>query len=621
MKIEWRRIPQGGKDIVTAFIDTGDLDLGIDIYKLPLEEDPDGNVPMTTGAWIPPAESTEVVLEIPDDPENRDDEQDDEDADEVEDDALGYETSQSIEVIAQRSNMIDGFNLERLMFRIDTYQALTGSPEEVWDALLMGPNLFLQTLTVDEQRQLCLYFIETRRIIDRDLFGSAITDVATDLGNALFDLAVQIDLPNKLLNFITYHSNIPIPPSLEHAGKNVGRDSEEMTFREPEYRVLLAISVLCKMLFPIWGDLIERTRRGVDNMLKETQCINLIEPVLTLEPFNAVRNKLYYYVTRIVEGEMKNHYPTASFAATIGGVSKEKFPMIIFSNLVVKRFVTIDLYTATGNFMVWISACSKQAYRSQQQTLNKHCRIMPRTDVSDTPDGDEERSISVLEHASRTSDVTADVPQLIRFGVLVALPKLMKEFGIADLEFRQVMNHYQQNPIEVSIFNKILVGMFVGEQIGGAQGLKYLDRPLFMQLVAIVQIHIAKTLAVPFVAHLLSATTPDEEKPVLELSSINGMIITSFKNTSEYRQCELSFPYAINNMGVAVVLKRLLEHITQYHHYANTAPFLTALMDGEPLPNNTLLLYGPDIMQQTCEVILDSISMRVQSKSGIRVPT
>ena len=587
MEITWRRMPHGNKDIVVSFIDVQGLDLGIETTLEELEFDP--------------IDPLDAFLEIKE--ETDEDEEDDEEDSVVESTAIVIDS--------------EVYNLNKLFFRMGTYQKLTENPEDVWELLLRGTNRFFTTISHEDQRRFGLFFIDARQTIDRDLSnGGAITDVATTLGNILYDLAVETNLPDKLLHYVKYTSEIPIP-DLSKAGTNASRDSDAMTFKLEEYYTLLAISVLCKMLSPIWGDMIDRTRDDVDNMMKEIQCINLIEPTLTLPAFNTVRNKLYHYVSTIVDKEMNSSYASAAFAATIGGVSRALFHHIVFCNLIVKRFVTIDLYiTASdspngrdGNMMVWVATCSRQAYQSTQNALNKRCKILPRKDISEISDsGEDERSVSVLEHSSRITDVTADTPQLIRFGARMAVKKLCRKYDVSQLEFQQVLGYYQKNPVQVSIFNKILVGIFVGEHIGGCQGLKYLDQALYSELMTITQIYIAKNYAYPDVVHLMTAFTPSEERPVLELSSINSMIDSTAKKTLEYRGCEESFPYVLNNVGVGAALKSIQEFITKYHHHINTAPFISGIMDQVAPPTGSLLLYEPEVMQQCCSVILKNIN-------------
>lgn len=593
MKIIRHSVSRVGKDVLVAFIDTGGIDLGIDTIGV----DPTLTNSQTEDEKLPVETSyTDDV-----DPE-------------IEPDGVFEGDEDQLPDIPPVSDTNGAFDLNRLYFYIDTFKKLT-AVEGLWSQILLAANRFFETLDEDDQRKFCLFYIFARRTIDRDLVRGQITEVTTALGNQFYDLAVDMDLPEKVLHYVKTSSGIPIP-DLTYAGTNVGRDDPELTFHMEEYYILLTISVICKILCPIWGDVVERMVGSVDNEMKETHCMNVIEPILTLPTFRTVRNKLYNYVSRIVDTALNGAYETASFTATVSGVSRDRFCQIVFSTLIVKRYVTVDLYKTEptiGNIMIWTWTCAKSSFSSLQQTLNKRCRIMPRVNIFESPDhsGDDERRISLLEQGSHITDVTADMPVLIRFGVKMAIGKLLREFDISETDYKYALTYYYANPIQVTTLNKILVGVFIGNQIGGAQGLKYLNLPLFTELVTITQIYIATRYSDPDTVNLLTATTSDEEKAVPELSGTNTRILTTARQTLEYRSCEDSSPLGkitINGISTSTVLRRLQDHITKYHHYANTAPLISAIMDKDPPARGSLILYEEDVMQSYCRIILGVIN-------------
>ena len=230
---------------------------------------------------------------------------------------------------------------------------------------------------------------------------------------------------------------------------------------------------------------------------------------------------------------------------------------------------------------------------------------MPRIDITESSDhgGDDERKISILEHGSHITEVTADVPQLLRFGVRMTIERLCREYKIAEIDYQHTVSYYRQNPIIVTAFNKIMVGVFLGNHIGGAQSLKYLDIALFTELVAITQIYIATEYAYADVVDLLTAITMEDEKPVPALSNTNIRITSSSRQTEEWRKCETTFPHAIDGIGVSSVLKRLQDHVVKYHHFANTSPLVSAIMDRDPPTKGTTLMYEEDVIQKCCEII------------------
>ena len=589
MKIVRGRIQRAGVEVTVAFIDTEGLFI-------------DG---INTTYLIPEQDQKESV-----DPIKEDDDEDD---------------SEDEEVISPITDDNDVFDLNKLYFGFDTYTKLAAS-YELWDQLLLAANKFFLTLTEDELRKFCLFYIDARKTIDRDLVYGKIIEVATTIGNDFYDLAVDINLPDKIIYYVEHQSGIPIP-QLAYAGTNEGRDRPELTFHKEEYYLLLAISVIAKILCPIWGDLISRisgsadkSTKQVDNEMKETHCMNVIEPFLSLERFRNIRNKLYNYVANTVNTAMNSSYATASFTATVGGVSKDRFHHIIFSTLIIKKYVTIDLYTPVdpdgrnGNITVWTWTCAKNSFHALQTALNKRCHIMPRVDIFDSQEygNDDERRISHLEHGSHITEVTADMPSLIKFGVRMAIQRLCQAHNIPDLDYRASLSYYQQNPVQVTIFNKIFVGILLGNHIGGAQGLKYLDLDIFLELVTITQIYIASLPTITSdVVHLLTATLGDEEKSIPELSNINTMITMTAKQTSDYEQCESIFPYAIGNVSIKVTLKRLQDYIVKYPHFTNTSPLVCALLEQPPVQKGSVIMYESDVMQRCCEIILNIVDPKL----------
>lgn len=586
MKIERREIQRSGRDINVAWINTEGIDLGIDTFS--------------SGSMGDEVHEPEFIARRAlDGPPTSDDDDDDVQID---------LTDEDLQPVMSNDGALD---LDRLYFCIDTYKKLHVDPVETWDALMRPANGFLRDgLSQGDARLLCLFFIDARRVIDEELIclRGNLAEVSNRIGNMLFDLSAQIDLPNKL---IYYCQNFDIPiPDLSYAGIRVGQDREEMTFREPEYYRLMAISILCKILAPIWGDLTYRTIKTIDTMQKETHCVGVIIPILGTELFAAVNNKLYNYIASIVNTAISSSYTNAAFTATMGGFSQGKFHDAVYAMFLVKKYVNVDLYTEGGNLMVWTSTGAKQSFSSLLGTLNKKCHVMKRVDISDGPErGDEESNVSVLEHSSRVTSVTADVPILIKVGVRLAIQRICREYHIPDIELRAAMSYYQQNPIQVTFLNKILVSSLIGSRIGGAQGLKYLSHLDYTQLVAITQIYVANHIHSSLV-HLLTASTPEELKTTPNTTDTRiGMV---FAQTGEFQDCEKKFSYPIDNISIGGILLKAKDYVTKFNHFANTAPNVSTIMDEEPLAFGSLVVYDELIMRNFCSIILQILAKENQ---------
>lgn len=596
MKIVRREIERSGRAIHVAWIDTEGLDLGFDT--------------ISSGIEPPQPEPEFIAVREMDKRNNNNDDDDDINPDLIE---------EELEPVLADGEIL---NLDNIYFCIDTYKKLATGSIETCDALLRPANGFLRDgLSQGDAKELCLFYIDCRKIIDEELIllRGNLSEVSIKIGNNLYDLAQKIDLPEKL---IYYCKNYGIPmPDLSKAGTRVGQDREEMTFREPEYYQIMAISILCKLLCPIWGDLTYRTIKHIDTMQKETHCTGVIVPILNMEPFRAVSDKLYNYIANIVDKAISSSFANASFTATIGGFSKNRFHQSVHAMLLVKRYVNVDLYTPDGNLMVWTSTCAKQSFDSLIGTLNSKCHVMKRVDISDGPDrGDEESNVSVLEHGSRVTTVTADVPVLIKYGVQQAIKRICREYQISDIDLKPALVYYHQNPIQVTPINKILVGVLLGNKIGGAKSLKYLDHLEYTRLVAITQIYVANHIHSSLV-HLLTATIPalidpTEENQKRSASTIDTRINMLFNISGEYKDCETAFNH-VDNSSIGTILLKVKDHITKFNHFANTAPNVSAIMEQDPLPKGSLVEYDEMVMRHFCSMILQIIGREKHNYKGL----
>ena len=114
-------------------------------------------------------------------------------------------------------------------------------------------------------------------------------------------------------------------------------------------------------MFPIWGEYIHRiVSSELDREMKESGCLMMIESLMTNPKILDTHWKLYEYVSNICFQTKK--------AGPVGMVSG-KFIDIVFSTLIVKRYVTIDLHNPDSNLIVWTWTCARHVAPSLVQTL------------------------------------------------------------------------------------------------------------------------------------------------------------------------------------------------------------------------------------------------------------
>ena len=146
------------------------------------------------------------------------------------------------------------------IFKISTYVKLsTSRGDDGWNVIFASVNAFMNTLSVEDKTELatCIglmhgrinnYFQECHgNMLDLEQFIS-------DLGSYLDLLDRNIDLCDKLRAYVV--GNMPIG-LFEGAGKRA-QDSAELTFHPPEVIDLMTITLLCKMLCPMFSTMMKK---------------------------------------------------------------------------------------------------------------------------------------------------------------------------------------------------------------------------------------------------------------------------------------------------------------------------------------------------------------------------
>ena len=164
-------------------------------------------------------------------------------------------------------------------FNIKTYEKAKGM--ESWGLIFSPPNKFFATLEKEDQQILAMMYLTMHYIIADGLdetvdIVSKLPEIVDELGRVLDEVDKQINLCEKLQVFVEH--NVPIA-SYKNAGSKP-MHTESMTFRRPEIIILTAVAVLCKMLVPVFGVLLDRLKNRVDNNHKGHYCLPILKPTL-----------------------------------------------------------------------------------------------------------------------------------------------------------------------------------------------------------------------------------------------------------------------------------------------------------------------------------------------------
>lgn len=523
---------------------------------------------------------------------------------------------------------------ENLDFFMKTYSKLGRSAgPEAWDLFFHLTNRFMSRdlgKTPNEKEQLDLY--QTARLEDEDLFAlhdfyldskrilTTVTrenydKIISHISDNLDALMRKVNLPKKLLAFVVKEDLLY--PDLSQIGTRA-HDHEDLTFRLPEYKVLTAMSIFCKMMSPIWGDFIFRTSSYIDTNNKESHCLMMITPVLEHPTFVSVHHKLKGYMDNSIAsffkkqmGFQKNDANDMGFTLAHTGFGEDRFALNVYGMLFVKKLALYDpIPEKVGegkpiarDIMKYIAVNIAATINTTVHALQKSSDTMVRRDPSMSKSEGDKDSTTILESESRVSRITADVPAIVAFGVEAAILRMLKDNNISKTAYDATVAYYDRHLVQISPYTKTILSTFAGKMIGGGKSLQYLRVNTMVKLISLTQLHLANHWPPQFI-HLLTATYPTTPKEEMA-SPVDQRILMTYDTSTDYKQCLHVFPFSLGPFkDIRQQIDDNVRFITEFHHFYNTAPAVTDAMGEENVPKDEALVYDEYIVAQLCEFLV-----------------
>lgn len=519
-----------------------------------------------------------------------------------------------------------------LQFRLETYRDLSSSQKFKEGEEILAPlNAFLLNLDLPSQIAAYNYFRDAKNYISEitpDNYKYKIEELV-QLTTGLFK---ETKLDYKILQFVLA-TDIPYPP-LEGIGTRA-HDTKEMTFHLNEYKELTAVSLMCKLLCPIWGELFRViTDDMTDTINQELFCFNMILPALKEGCFKTVYDKLKNYIVKNVQTvltkQLKHSSPSQSpvlFTMSKNGFGEERIIDLVTAVILVRKLVIYDVYRARGNtgkppdvmkyISVSINATTSSKISHMRMGTKEMIRIDPRDSRSD------QDNVTYNDNLSRVSQNCADAPYATSISVDIELEKILKIAEIDLKLFNAILKFYQRNPVEsVNPFAECMVSNLLSDRLGGSRVTDWLGADQYNKIIACVQLLMMKWGFVNLIP-LMSCTTsntPSENEASATMS-------LTIKTTAEYKECCRRFvgvtekttpayrkrrdggkrPSEFEKINIEVLLKLLLDWISGFEHQYSMPPVLWEALgrfdDNQPL-NGSILVYDDLVMRDTCGFIL-----------------
>lgn len=192
-------------------------------------------------------------------------------------------------------------------------------------------NAFWLSQTPIFQQSVFDIYVEIEECFDDILNKEVLTERLQDAVKRLYDLHPF----HQMKLWVTNYSGITIPPNfnelyIEDRDKNTTVDK---TYIRDEYRELLTLSMMLRLMVPIWATYVRHIRSHTGNGLKELQAFKLLER--TEIPDSHAIQKLISYIQANLRKE--------NAGAPVNFISEDDFPYWIMSLICVRRLCVGDL--------------------------------------------------------------------------------------------------------------------------------------------------------------------------------------------------------------------------------------------------------------------------------------
>lgn len=496
-----------------------------------------------------------------------------------------------------------------LSFHCSTYKKISNDGEnpDVWGAIFSASNWVLSQITDEEKKQVLMCFCNINSAIKHDMPKNdgplAVAAFIETLGDRYLQL---IDNLHLIERFDSYSRAYIKMGDTSKFGKRP-QDTAELTFVEEEMRALIVIAFLCKMMAPVFGELMANipSVQSEDGKKKterdrEMKCVVLMNPIIKAH-FKQLIDKFQHYLRHTVNGCCGVDKPAAVFS----GYTPSTRSFIIFANLLVRNFINVNLLQDDSNIMRFSDSIARTLVGTQDSNSN---RKQVKTRVAyGAASGDEGGNIAQMEIDSLVSMKTMDTPIIIAASIDAVIGRYLLHYDISWKEYRDCLDYFIKHPIYPSSINRFVACGFFGGDIGGGRGILNLDHIHFTKIVCLLQM-IVFTHGYKQFGHILTAAPTTTVK--VTQSQQDNLFLLNYGTSYSYHNCRAKFEGgAISSNGREwdSQMRSIVDDLMKQYYVFNTPEFLWDLMAEEDLNGRTIEVTA-EITGQMCAFIENALT-------------
>ena len=457
----------------------------------------------------------------------------------------------------------DDIRPERRRFVIDTFAIFKRDPES-WENL-KPINEILASLDHDEAQYLVRLFVQAKRAIMGVTDRTSLINAIVAIDEVVAKTFKRLELSRRIYEFIINDPNIA-EPDLTDVGKRV-QDTPEKTFLKPEYDQLKTIIIITKLLFPIFGEIIDKVTNIDDssNDTKEIMAFGIMNTLLRTD-FNEITLKLQKYIDGLVSKSMTDD-PMTSFR----GLTQSSMTADRLAKMIVKAGVNFDLYKKGGNIIMLLVVSLKRSVQNDSSGTGK--KVMYKA-MFVPEKGEDGRNISIMEHESHVLKEPLEVPIIVELSVDHFIKNYLEQNNISTEVFERIVRYYKTTTLPPTIVNEWLIGLFIADPIGSAYCVKYMNIDMFSKLASIIQIY-AIRMGFGSIAPILTMIPSGIRKTVaddVDNFIITGGLLPGVINYYIHLKEQTLHLDRFNNFRFDDYLANITSFIIEYNQTFNLAP-------------------------------------------------
>lgn len=470
-------------------------------------------------------------------------------------------------------------DVESVYFDISTFAKFRYPDDEGWERIAIV-NTMLNSTSATDYDCIVKEFAASRQLLDDVTAGKLTLDTAIrGIDQLLFSMFETVRL-DKYIDAVL-KSNPVDPPDLSSAGKR-DQDTPAMTWQLDEYQKLYKLMIFCKMLIPLFGHTIRTVQRtdGVSDNIKEKCCLGIFKTIRA-EYFNYISTKLFVYVEHVVNKKRFRNVDMLVFQ----GVTNDTLITYILSTMMVKKFVNIDMHKPEGNIMAYVYSCIDKSISNQYKKYSTSNTYFTHFDSDASAIGGDEDKNSLLEIATSSFKIPDDVRILVEISIMQYVEKYRKQMNIKKSVFNSMVNFYYNSRVAITPINELIVGLIIGDEIGGAIGVRYLDFNLLIRLVVIIQYRMLTETSSNLDGetsfhHLIPLMTLCPSVQTKTETDAESNFILLHANSGMYRRnCDVLFSHLDTLFRWDAQMNKIVTFLTSKYHVFTVAPEILDMIE------------------------------------------